>query len=590
MQFFLVRLNLGFGMLADCWDEETDLLVFGSGAAGLTAALVGAERGCRVMVCEKADQFGGTTATSGGAIWIAGSSQAARAGHSDSPEQGREYLWNETGAHANRTRIDAFVRAGPALVDLLERTTEVQFDVVPLPDYHAETRGGVTAGRVLIAKPYDGRALGNDFSLLASPRPPFMVLGGMMVGFAEIPMLTRPLQSWAALRHTCSILTRYAADRIRYPRGTRLVNGNALVARLFASLRKRSIDLRRSAGIINLVYEDGRVQGAEIRTAKGVRRVRATRGVVLATGGAARCSALHANLMGNFPHDHTLAAPTVTGDGVMAALAVGAALDRNVSSPGVWTPASVMRESNGSLTVFPYGYLDRGKPGAIAVNQQGLRFCNEANSYHDVVQAMYRETRAGEVPRAFLICDADFIRRYGFGLIRPHDLRLRRFLRAGYVTRASTLNDLARKIGVPASALEQTVIRHNGYARSGVDEDFGKGSTAFNRANGDARAKPNCNLAELKSSPFYALPITPATIAISVGLNTNEHAQVLSPEGRPIDGLYACGNDATSVMAGYCPGGGVTIGPAMVFGSLAAEHAASIRTEPQFARPVAATA
>jgi 3-oxosteroid 1-dehydrogenase len=564
-------------MAAASWDEETDLLVLGSGAAGLTAALVAAVRGLRVILCEKASVLGGTTATSGGAIWIAGSSQAARAGYADSIERGREYLCNELGRHANHELIDAFTLSGPEAVDFLERNTEVQFDVVPLPDYHAETPGGMVAGRVLIAKPYDGRRLGAHFRLLAAPMKRLMVLGGMMVGFAEIPIMIRPLQSFHAFTTTSKILLRYARDRLRHPRGTRLLNGNALVARFMASLLNASASLRTHAKLLELVVRDGRVQGALIEMAGGARRIRALRGVLLATGGAAQRSSLQRDLMRDFPHEHTIATAGATGDGVSAALDAGGAIDRDISSPAVWTPASVMKEKDGSTTVFPYGYLDRGKPGAIAIDANGKRFVNEANSYHDVVQAMYRNTRPGAVPRAHLVCDADFIKRYGLGIIRPHDLTLRSYVRAGYVMKAASLQELAQKIGVDAGALAATIVKHNEFARIGIDADFGKGSTAFNRANGDARVKPNCNLRAIARAPFYALPITPATLGASIGLKTDRNAQVLNDRGEPIVGLYAIGNDATSVMAGYCPGGGVTLGPAVVFAYRAVLHAQAER-------------
>jgi 3-oxosteroid 1-dehydrogenase len=236
-----------------------------------------------------------------------------------------------------------------------------------------------------------------------------------------------------------------------------------------------------------------------------------------------------------------------------------------------------MKERDGSTTVFPYGYLDRGKPGAIAVDGKGKRFVNEANSYHDVVQAMYRNTQTGAVPRAHLICDSTFIKRYGIGIIRPHDLTLRSYVKAGYVIKAASLQGLGRRIAVDPAVLASTVAKHNEFARTGIDAEFGKGSTAFNRANGDARVKPNCNLAAIERAPFYALPVTPATLGASVGLKTNGNAQVLNERGVPIGGLYALGNDATSVMAGYCPGGGVTLGPAMVFAYRAAVHSQAQR-------------
>ena len=557
------------------WDEQVDLLVFGSGAGGLSAALVGSLLGQKVMLCEKTALVGGTSATSGGAIWIVASTQAARVGYQDSLAQGRTYLQHELGRYARHDLIDAFTDSGSAMVDFLEAKSAVQFDVVSMPDYHAESPGGMAAGRTLTAKPFDGRKLGADFQFLAPPLRKLMVLGGMMLASSEIPMMLRPLQSPQALWVFARNLCRYAKDRLGYQRGTRLYNGNALVGRLLLSLRQAGAEICRKTALLELIVEEGRVQGAWIQTSTGRKRVKATRGVVLATGGAAHSSDLQKTLMKNFPHQHTIAHYGSTGDGLKVAMAVGGAIDNEVATPAVWSPASVLTERDGSTTVFPYGYLDRGKPGAIAVNAQGLRFVNEANSYQDVVQAMYAFTPVGQVPRAHLICDSEFLKKYGLGLVRPRHIGLHSHLKAGYLFEAPSLAALANKIGVDVRQLKATVDRHNGFCTTGIDEDFAKGSTAFNYFNGDARAKPNPNLGFIAKAPFYALPITPATLSVSVGLKTNADAQVLNSQDQAIEGLYACGNDMASVMRGCCPGGGVVLGPAMVFGYRAALHAAA---------------
>ncbi|MES2534522.1 MAG: FAD-dependent oxidoreductase [Pseudomonadota bacterium] len=556
------------------WDEQTDLLVIGSGAGGSTAALVAALEGLAVILCEKTALIGGTSATSGGAIWIAGSSQAARAGYQDTRERGQEYLRNELGSHARHELLDAYIDTGPSMVDYLEQKSELVFDAIAMPDYHPDTPGGMAAGRVLMAKPFDGRTLGQDFKFLAPPLKRLMALGGMMVPSSDIPMMLQPFKSYQAFSVVTRSIFRYAMDRLRYPRGTRLVNGNALIGRLFSSLRKAKADIRLNTSLVELISKDGRVEGAVVETAMGRRRIRARRGVVLATGGAAQSSALQKDLMKNFPHNHTVAHHGSTGDGLQAALKAGAVIDRTVSTPAVWTPASVMKEKDGTTTVFPYGYLDRGKPGAIAVNATGRRFVNEANSYHDVVQAMYAYTPPGEVPRAHLICDSYFLKRYGLGIVRPRANDLRSYLEAGYLVEAQSLQELAGKIGVDGTQLTESIGRHNDFAKTGVDSEFAKGTTAFNWFNGDPTVKPNPNLKAIEVAPFYALPITPATLSVSIGLKTNENAQVLNGEDQLIEGLYACGNDMASVMRGLCPGGGVILGPAMVFGYRAALHAA----------------
>jgi len=559
------------------WDETTDLLVVGSGAAGLTAALVAAIEGLKVVVCEKDSKIGGTSAISGGAIWIAASERAARARYLDSIAAARRYLENELGAHRRVDLLEAFLESGPAMLSYLEARSEVVFDAVPLPDYHDDAEGGVTAGRVLLARPYDGRQLGPELARIKEPLTALTALGGMMLSPLEVSWMLRPFGSWTAFRHVARRVIRHAADRLRYRRGTHLMNGNALIARFVTSLSAVGVAIRTCAPLEQLVTAHGAVTGVIIRNSHGATRIRARRGVVLATGGAAAKSDLRDDIMADFPHDYTVVPKANTGDGVRAGLAAGGHVDRNVATPAIWTPASVHRAAGSCLTVFPYGYLDRGKPGAIAVNAAGKRFVNEANSYHDVVQAMYRCTAKGVVPRAHLVCDARFLSRYGLGLVRPNDRRLRRFLRDGYIIRAATIPELARAIGAPETALAATIARHNGFAQLGIDCDFGKGRTAYNRSNGDPAVKPNPNLAPIVEAPFYALAMTPATLGPSIGLDVNADAQVLDHARMPIPGLYACGNDTSSVMRGCCPGGGVTIGPAMVTGYRAACHARASR-------------
>lgn len=565
------------------WDEEVDLLVFGSGAGGLSAALVGSLQGLKVKLCEKTDFVGGTSAVSGGAIWIVASTQAMRAGYRDSSEQGRIYLKHELGVYARDDLIEAYIASGAKMVDLLEEKTDVLFDSVSMPDYHAESPGGMPAGRVLVAKPFDGRSLHSDFKVLAYPLQRLLAFGGMMVASSEIPMMLRPFHSLSYFQVFMRNIFRIAMDRIFYPRGTQLYNGNALIGRLFLSLRKTGAAIHVNNSLSELIVKDACVIGALIKTPTGLKKVKATCGVVLATGGAAHSSNLQKSLMANFPHNHTIAHVGSTGDGLTAAMHIGGTIDHDVATPAVWSPASVLTNNDGSKVVFPYGYLDRGKPGAIAVNSEGMRFVNEALSYQDVVKAMFDATPMGLVPKAHLICDSNFMYKYGLGMVRPHHIGLKTFLKSGYLLKESSLNSMANAIGVDPENLVATVNRHNYFASIGVDEDFGKGSTAFNAFNGDPTVKPNSNLSPILKAPFYALPITPATLSVSIGLKTNANAQVINGSNAVVNGLYACGNDMASVMRGCCPGGGVVLGPAMVFGYLAALHASTNKLKPKIA-------
>lgn len=546
-------------------EDEFDIVVFGSGAGGMAAAVVAAVEGLRVGIFEKASQVGGTTATSGGAIWIPGSSQARAAGVADTLEAARTFLAAQLGAFERKDLVDAYLASGAEAVDYLERRTDIAFDLVQAPDYVSTDPGAADTGRCLAPKPFDGALLGDAFEMVRPPRAAFMVLGGLMVGRKEIPLLLRPLASWRAFRHVAGLLLRHARDRLRHSRGTRLLIGNALIGRALLSARRLGVRIETGAALEELVTEGGRVTGAIVRTAQGRRTVRATRAVVLATGGFAHSPELRRELAPAHPHRHSLTSEENVGDAIRAARAVGGAVDRALASPGFWTPASVARGRNGEKTIYPYGHLDRGKPGAIIVRRSGRRFVNEADSYHHVVLAMFEQQVLEPKDAAFLVCDHAFISRYGLGLVKPAPFPHGPHLRNGYLERASTLGELAAQIGVDPVALESEVARHNGFAQSGTDDDFHKGDTTFNRYNGDARGQRNACLLPIDRAPFYATEIVPCTIGTAAGLRTDADARVTDEGGRVIAGLFAVGNDMASVVRGAYPGPGITIGPAIVF-------------------------
>lgn len=554
------------------WDQEVDLLVFGSGAAGMTAALVGAHEGLDVVLCEKSPQVGGTTATSGGSLWIPGAGPIVRNGRAESGEEVRRYLQGELGGHIRRDLMDAFLAAGPEAIDYLETRTDVKFEHLQNPDYHSDRPGGSAFGRAITALPFDGRQLGPDFGLLRPPRSVFMVFGGMMVYRREVQTLLRPFASFSAFRHVIRVLTLHAFARLRYPRGTRLLIGNALIGRYLLSLRKKGVPIWVSAALVELLREGAQVEGAVVEV-NGVRhRVRARRGVVLATGGIPHNKSLKAELMKDYPHLHSLVFEGNTGDGLTSSRAIGAAVDESVSNPGFWSPASILKGPDGSETAWVHGHMDRGKPGLIAVNSQGRRFVNEADSYHDFVMSMFRSHREVPAIPAYLICDHRFLRKYGLGLVRPLYPRLGPYLAAGYLTAGDTVADLARRIGVDPANLLETVAEHNLDAMRGVDKAFGRGSTAFNRFNGDPENRPNPCMHPIEKPPFYAMAVYPCTLGTTVGIKTDKDARVLDGDESPIPGLYACGNDMSSVMRGFYPGPGITLGPAVVFAYRAIMH------------------
>ena len=551
---------------------EVDLLVLGAGAGGMTAALIAAALGLDVLLVEKTAVVGGTTAISAGSIWVPGSHHSPSG---DDRENARRYLCAAIGGRLRTALADAFLSAGPEMVRFLEQHTNVRLRAYPHhPDYLADLPGATLAGRVLEPLPFDARLLGREFARLRPPLPEFTLLGGMMVDRTDIGHLLNATRSPAALRHAAGLLLRYGADRLRHPRGTRLVMGNALAGRLFHSLLQRGVPVRTGTAAVELTF-DGRVSGASLRSEQGDTTVQSRFGVVLATGGFSRHPDLRKRLLPEPLCEHSPLVESVTGDGVALGLEAGGHLGTDHANNSFWAPVSVRTRADGSTAVFPHFVLDRGKPGLIAVDRKGRRFVNEATTYQRFAEAMYAaHAKAPTIP-CHLICDDRCIVRYGLGMVRPRRLNLRRAIADGYVVRADTLADLARALSIDPTALEETVARYNGYADAGADPEFGKGGDAYQRNLGDPAHKPNPCIGRVQTPPFYALAVWPGDIGASCGLVTDACARVLREDGAPIEGLYACGNDMDSLMAGVYPAPGVTLGPAMTFGYLAARHAAA---------------
>lgn len=557
------------------WDVETDVLVFGSGVGGFSAGLFARKQGLEVLICEKMQVVGGTTATSGGFAWVPGTAKAMAAGADDSLEKARTYLQHELGPHYKADLVDAFLAAGPQAMAALEDNTEVVLDYVKWPDYHADQVGGVIAGRTLETRRFDGRKLGKDFELIRPPIKRLMLLGGMSIDKRKVDDFLNPFKSVGGFLRVVSTVARFALDRLSYSRGTDIGAGNALIARLLYSLRQYGARLWVNAPLLELVFHEGAVVGAVVKHDGVLKRVRARHGVVLATGGFPHNARMREELGPQHPHHHSVGWYANLGEGINAARRVGAAIDKDMAGPGLWQPSSLLRHKDGSEETILYGYLDRGKPGVIAVDALGRRFVNESNSYHDIGAAMFRSGVA-QGNRFYFICDRKFVWKRGLGLIRPFAPLLGRYARRGYITLAGSVQELASKIGVDAAGLAETVRKHNEYAKTGVDPEYKRGTNPFNTILlGDPSFKPNPNLGPIDVSALVALRIYPSTLGTCIGLASNGNAQVLDAGGQPIRGLYACGQDVSSVMRGYYPGGGINIGPAIVFAYIAARHIAA---------------
>jgi succinate dehydrogenase/fumarate reductase flavoprotein subunit len=555
-------------------ERQVDLLVLGGGAAGMTAALTAAVLGLDVLLVEKTEVVGGTSARSAGSVWVPNSRHSPPG--RDNFDNALRYLRAILGNRLDETRVRAFLAAAPEMVAFLEDNSTVAFRAYAHhPDYRATLEGATLSGRVLEPVPFDASVLGKGFAKLHPPLPEFMLLGGMMVDRTDIGHLLNATRSFASLRHSLGLLARYGADRVRFPRGARLVMGNALVARLYYSLLQRRVPILFSTQTLSLTQSAGRMTGALLQ-GNGTRiAVRSRGGVILATGGFSHNTAMRRRLLPAALSAHSPVAEGAQGEGIALGQDAGARLSSSDDGNGFWSPVSLRRRRDGSLAVFPHLVLDRGKPGVIAVDPRGCRFVSEALDYHRFAAAMLTVLAGSPERSCYLICDDAFMAKYGLGMVRPGRINLRQALREGYVTQAPTLEALAQAIGIPGDALMQTVARHAGFARTGVDEDFGKGSDPYQQNLGDPRQRPNPCIGAIDKPPFYALAIHASDIGTSCGLVTDEFAQVLRGDASPIAGLYACGNDMASIMAGAYPGPGITIGPGMTFGFIAARRAAA---------------
>lgn len=548
------------------FDEIHDAIVVGSGAGGMAAAITAAKAGLKVLLIEKSEFIGGSTAVSGGAMWVPENPHAAKVGHADSREAAMTYVEAVLGNRLRPDLMRAFLDNGPEMVRFFERETALKFEARAYsPDYQPEQPGASKGGRTIDPAPYDGNDLGTDFALLRPPLKEFTVLGGMMVNRKDIDALVGRFQSLANFRHSAKLVLQHARHRLRHPRGARLLMGNALAGRLLRSARLAGVDLRTRTPAGSLILKDGAVIGLTVKGPQGERRIGARRGVVLATGGFPANAAMRGQHMPHAEVHRSMVPATDTGDGIALGIAAGGNLRDDNIGAAFWTPVSVLRKPDGSEVQFPHLILDRAKPGLIAIDGKGRRFVNEATSYHGFVEAMHA---SGAVP-AFLVCDSVFLRKYGLGLVHPGLKSPKAFVEAGYLFAGDSIAALAERIAIPAETLAAEVAAMNDAARSGVDAAFGKGSSEYNRYLGDPTRKPNPCLGPIEIGPFYAVKVWPGDIGTATGLICDPQARVLNGDEHPIPGLYACGNDMNSIMAGAYPGAGITLGPALTFGFIA---------------------
>ena len=536
------------------WHSEVDVVVVGTGAAGLTAAILAHDRGAKVLVIERTNKVGGTTAVSGGGIWIPANHHMSSLGFNDSREEALSYCKALSMGRADDDLIEMYVDTAPQMIKYIEERTPLKFAALTTPDYQPEVRGGKLGGRSLEPQPFDTNTLGEWRMRL---RPPNSL---------SFPVLLQEVfKTYQAFYRPWNIPQDLVVDRMR--NGV-VTMGQALAAGLLKGVLDRGIPIMLDTRARDLITEDGRVIGVHTQREEKGSDLRAKRGVVLASAGFEWNESFKSKFLpGVIPYPNT--PPFNDGDGLQMAMEVGADL---ANMAEVWHYPSVLipGESYEGRPMVRGIKAERSGPHVIWVNARGERFVNEAANYNSVGKVFYAMETSGPVYRnlpAWAILDRQYREKYAIGTTMPEDSD------PDWLPRADSLSDLAAKIGIDPSGLQKTVTRWNGFVRDGVDRDYGKGDSAFDKFQGDHQA-PQPNLGTIETPPFYALPLHPGALGTKGGPRTNRMAQVMSVRNQPIPGLYAAGNVAASVTGPSYYGVGSTLGPAMTWGYVAGISAA----------------
>ena len=559
--------------------SEVDLIVVGSGAAGLSCAITARKRGLDVVVLEKEPVFGGTTALSGGVLWIPMSHHGLKQNPKDRADLVHTYMIEEVGNFYDEAAVQSFIENGPKMVDFFERETEMKFVPTLYPDYHPHVPGGADIGRSILAKPYDIRGLGKDMARLKLPLKTITFMGMMFNSSnADLKHFFRATKSLTSFWYVAKRLVNHIKELILYQRAIQVTSGNALAARLAKSALDLGIPILTSTPAQKILIANDQVIGVQTGGDGAGQNIKARLGVVLACGG--------------FPHDvkriahayshiksggeHLSATPTSnTGDGVQMAEAIGADAAVRFKDSAAWMPVSKVDYGKGEVGAFPH-LLDRYKPGVIGVLRNGKRFTNESNSYHDVGVAMIQACKDQTETAMWLVCDKEALGKYGLGFVKPAPMPIGKFIRNGYLLTGSSLAELAQAAGISAVGLEDAVHEYNLGAVEGKDMQFGRGTTAFNRYLADPEQQPNPCVAPILKGPFYAVKVVMGDLGTFDGIQTSVVGEVKKRDGSVIKGLYAVGNDRASIMGGKYPAAGITHGPNMTFGYVTGNHIADL--------------
>jgi len=572
------------------WDYTTDILVVGSGAGGMTAALISKDFGNETLIIEKGTFFGGSTALSGGAVWVPANHLMKQAGIKDSTEEALTYLKTLTKGKISDDRLIAYVDKSPAMIEYLERYSHACFEIVhKYPDYYPEIEGArPNGGRTLEPRPFNARRLKHLWKDLYVPVAQEVVLGRMMVSARQVRELlgSSLLCRIKAARLFASYFLNPFRFLARYD--TRLALGNALMGRMRLSMAERRIPLWLNTPARKLLVEGDRVTGLWAEKNGTAVTIQARKGIILAAGGFEKNQAMRERYQAPpVSAEWSMGCPENTGDAIQMGLDIGAGvglMDEAWWMPTTLVPGKCMPwyaknswweklalEQGRSLAWFVL--VDRSLPGNIIVNSQGRRFTNEAAPYTDfvVAQRASHGERCRAIP-AYMIADQRYHFKYPMGpVMLAHPTK--KFIKTGFLHKSHTLEELAKQCSINPDGLIDEIKKYNQYIAAGKDLDFNKGESPIDTFYGDGAIKPNPCLAPIDKPPFYAMRIYPGDIGTKGGLMTDANARVLKREGSPFVGLYATGNCAASVMGNTYPGAGATIGPSMTFGFIAANHA-----------------
>ncbi len=560
------------------WDHEFDVVVAGSGAGGMTAAICAHDLGQSVLLIEKSDQYGGTSAISGGGVWVPCNHLMESAGGSDSYDDALTYLKAATRGMVSEARLRAYLDNAPRMLRYLEEKSPLRYRSMPqYSDYYPHLPGSKPGYRTLDPLPFNAAELGADFEHMRPPQPGTLIAGRIAMTAGEAHSLLTKERGWTTL--FMKRMASYWLDlpwRMRSRRDRRLTLGSALVGALRRAMIDRNIPLWLETSFDSLVSDTRGISGI-VAIRKGASlRIRARRGVVLAAGGFEHNQAMRERYLPRPTSAEWTVTPAAnTGDAIRAGLDAGAQVA--LMDHAWWAPTLFVAGREKRRAVF----IERALPGCVLVNRRGQRFVDEAAPYSDIVYAMYADNeKTGANLPAWLIFDAEFRRKYPMGPLLPGMVRPDKSLPADWLGtvffRADSLDQLAAQIQISADGLSETIERMNQFAATGEDKEFGKGSNSFDRYYGDVNVKPNPCLGPIAKPPFYAMRIDAGDIGTKGGLLTDEFARVLREDGQPIPGLYAIGNTSAAVMGPSYPGAGSTLGPAMTFGYIAAHHLAGV--------------